>query len=423
MSKKKATTNKAHFIKGIGELLTLEGAFRKNGRKVNEADLSIKKKQALLVSKGRIVWSGTEKSFSKAKAKQLGVSVSKETNLAGKTVMPGFVESHTHTVFAGERQNEFEMLNSGMSYQEIAKKGGGIQSTVTATQKTSEAKLLELAQTRVDQFITQGVTTLETKSGYGLNHALEVKLLKVARKLKKIPVVSTYLGAHSKPKDISLDLYMNEICEKTLPYIAKNKLADRVDIFIEKGFYTTKQAEWLFQVAKKLGLPIAAHVEQLSHSKGTQLAIKHEAQSVDHLVHIDKKDIAALVNSKTVASLLPSSDFYLNIPYPPARKLIDSGAQVALATDFNPGSSPSLDLSMVGVLARLQMKMSLPEVLVAYTFNAAAALGKSSETGSISLNKAADFAVLSSDWDQLFYRVGDHPVDQTWSRGRRIFKK
>ena len=240
--------------------------------------------------------------------------------------------------------------------------------------------------------------------------------------LRNLRVVSTYLGAHSIPANSGVKTYVDEIVNSTLPKIAQKKLAHRVDVFIEKGYFSKAHAKKIFQKAKTLGLAFTAHADQLNPTGAGVFAAKMGAQSVDHLVQVSVDEIKTLAHSNVVCNFLPTSDFYLKMDYPPARKFIDAGAICGLATDFNPGSSPSYDLSLVGVLARLEMKMSLPEVLVAYTINSARALGLNSLVGSLEKEKSCDFSVLEDSWRELFYSVGFHPVVETWVQAKRRYK-
>ncbi|PCI26497.1 imidazolonepropionase, partial [Candidatus Kaiserbacteria bacterium] len=351
----------------IGAILTLAGVARKDGRRVEQKDLSIRKNVAMVSLNGRIVWIG-----SRGKVPAEYTASCKTVSLEGRTVLPGFVECHTHLVFAGVRSDEFELRNTGVSYAEIARRGGGILSTVKATRKASEDELYAAAQTRLQRFIDQGVTTIEVKSGYGLKLKEEMKMLRAARRLKKARVITSFLGAHAKPSEQrSTQSYIDRLVKKDLKVLAESGLADRVDIFIEKGFFTVKQGREYLQKSKDLGLKLTIHADQISRTGAGVLGVELAAQSIDHLVQVSKKDIEKIANSSTTAVLLPAADYYLKMAYPPARQLIDVGARVALATDFNPGSSPTQDLATVGLMARIEMKMALPEVIASYTYNAA----------------------------------------------------
>jgi imidazolonepropionase len=402
---------------GISELHTMSGAARKDGRRVLESDLGIIPNAAMVAEKGRITWVGPHSALPSQ-------GPTNEVNFNGAVVIPAFLECHTHLAFAGSRAQEFDWRVEGMSYQEIAARGGGIVATVNATRKCSDDDLLELMQKRANRFLEQGVTTLEVKSGYGLNEATERKCLRLANRILGPRVIRTFLGPHSVPPEFkSKDSYFEFILNDLLPKIAADLLAERVDIFVEAGFFTSEQSDRYFAKANELGLQIVAHVEQLSHSGGALSAIKAGAISVDHIVNINPEEIALLGQSQTAAVLLPAADFYLKMAYPPARALIESGACVALSTDFNPGTSPTQDLSLIGVLARIEMKMSFAEVLSAWTVGAAKALARGHELGSLERGKLCDFIVLSGNAKELFYAVGEHPIASVWQAGEKLYEK
>lgn len=341
-----------------------------------------------------------------------------EIDLKNRLVLPGFVECHTHTVFAGSRGFEMEMKFQGEPYLEIAKKGGGILSTVQATRLATKDQLEKLNRERIQKFIEQGVTTLEIKSGYGLNLETEIKMLESIPDDTGIDIVKTFLGAHAKPTEFSTHAdYLKELAEKYLPEIKKRNLATRADIFIEKSFFETSDAKQYLQKAKSLGFDLTIHADQLSLSGGTDLACELQAHSADHCIHITDQEIKKLKASKTVAVLLPAADLYLKCAYPPARKIIEGGGVVALSTDFNPGTSPTQDLALVGMLARREMKMTLDEVIVAYTTGAAQALGLQDKIGKLEKGFQADFTVWDCDEGDLFLNIGNQKPDQVYKLG------
>jgi imidazolonepropionase len=405
--------------RGIKKLLTLDGAFQKSGRHVVEDDLSEVKNAAILEDKGKIQWVGPDSKLSAALKKQ-GISAKKvrEHNLNADCVLPAFLDCHTHLIFAGDRKNEFELRNQGQTYQQIAEQGGGIRSTVKATREASVPVLRRLAEARLQNFLRQGVTTVEVKSGYGLSHDAELKILKVAKSLETCRVVTTYLGPHAVPPEKSADEYLKEIVNKTLPEVRRLKLSDRVDMFVEKGYFSVTQAEQFYTRAKDLGFQLCGHTDQLHHTGASVALADMGALSVDHLVQITTEDIGRLAKSATTCVLLPTSDFYLRMKYPPARALIGAGARVALSTDFNPGTAPSQDISLLGVLARLEMQMTLPEVLAALTVGGAHALGLQANLGSLRAGTICDFVGFACDWRDLFYQVGQHPVLQVIKQGQ-----
>jgi imidazolonepropionase len=373
---------------------------------------------AMSVSDGRIEWIGPQAKIPKK------IKYKKITDLKNQLVFPSFIECHTHTLFAGSRAEEFELRNNGVSYLEIAAKGGGILSTMKATRKASEKDLLALTQKRVDQFLKQGVSTLEIKTGYALDLKNEIKCLNVLKKLKGPRVISTFLGAHARPPEFDNNPeYLKYLAEKVLPEIKKKNLAKRVDIFIENKFFEREESLQYLQKAKDLGFEITVHANQLSLSAGAELAMALGAHSADHVINLDDKLINKFSKSKTVAVLLPLADLYMKCAYPPARKLIDSGATFALATDYNPGSCPSQDLATVGLLARLEMKMTLPEVFVAYTKNAAKALQIDHEEGSLEAGKAANFICTDASLTDFFYSAGFTPEHRLFIRGKEVRSK
>ncbi len=367
---------------------------------------------AFLVSDGIIRWIGHKNKVPK------NYKIIKDFNLEKKLVMPSFIECHTHTVFAGDRADEFELRNTGVSYLEIAKRGGGILSTVQKTREISKSNLQKISQNRVNEFLRQGVSTLEIKSGYGLDLKTEIKILEVAKSMQGPEIITTFLGAHAKPKEFdSYATYLEYISGTVFPVLKKKKLTNRVDIFIEKNFFEAIDAKIFLQKAKDLNFDLTIHANQLSESGGAELAIELNTKSADHVIHLSNKTIQKFSKSKTVAVLLPTADLYMKCAYPKARELIDAGATVALATDFNPGSCPSQDLMLVGLLARLEMKMTLPEIFLAYTKNAAIALGIESQQGDFSVGKYANFICTNANMTDFFYSVGRVPIHQLFIRG------
>lgn len=344
-----------------------------------------------------------------------------EIDLGGRLVLPGFVECHTHTVFGGSRGFEMEMKFQGQSYQEISKKGGGILSTVQATREMSLAELSALTRDRIQNFINQGVTTLEIKSGYGLDLDTEIKMLEAIPMDTGIEIVRTFLGAHAKPTNAkSHSEYLIDLAKNYLPEIKKRNLAERVDIFVENGFFEYTDAKVYLQTAKDLGFDLTIHADQLSLSGGTKLACELQALSADHCIQISDQEISALAKAKTVAVLLPAADLYLKCAYPPARKLIAAGVQIAISTDFNPGTSPTQDLALVGMLARREMKMTLDEVVEAYTGGAARALSRQNRIGKLVPGYQADFTVWEIPESDLFLKIGDQKPVAVYKLGQQL---
>lgn len=399
----------------INELMTLKGAQKKGGRLVEDKDLSVIKNAALVVESGVIQWVGQHSRLPQ-KFKSCP-----QVDLQGQNVFPGFIDCHTHLIFSGDRRDEFEKRNRGMSYQQIAEQGGGILSTMKATRRARLQDLVEQGQKRVETHLSQGVTTVEIKSGYGLDRKSEEKMLEAAKQLKKISVVTTFLGAHAIPKGHSEESYLEQL-KKDLHQIKKSNLSHRVDIFIEKGYFSIAKAKEYLQYAQSLGFDVTIHADQLNRTKATLLAIELKALSADHVINLSTSDKRHLAHSDTVAVLLPSADFYLQCDYPDARGLIGQGGCVALATDFNPGSSPSQSIALAGILARLEMKMTLAEVFVAFCVGGAKALGIEKYCGSLLPGYHADFFTSSSSWKDFFYDFEKKRVLSTYVKGKQVFK-
>lgn len=354
--------------------------------------------------------------------------IDEEIDLTRKVVLPGLVECHTHTAYAGSRAEEFKKKLSGVSYEQIAKSGGGINTTVQAVRKASFEELVNIIKPRIDYFISQGITTLEIKSGYGLSYYDEIKLLQVINYLDNeyaIDIIPTFLGAHTFPPEYKNDhnKYIDIIVHELLPFVAENKLAVFCDAFCEKTAFTASQVEKIFNEAQKLGLKLKLHTEQFNNIGGLDVALKLNAQSVDHLEVISENDLNKFSDNETVAVFLPGVSFFLNYDFAPARKLIDANAIIALATDYNPGSSHIANLNLIMTLAALKMKMTIEETISAVTINAAKALNVSDKVGSIEVGKKADFAIFDiSDYSEIVYQVGKNLNCMTVKNGKVIYK-
>jgi imidazolonepropionase len=334
-----------------------------------------------------------------------------------RVVMPGFVDAHTHPVFAGIRANEFEQRASGASYREIAARGGGIRSTVRATRNASQSDLVRIGKRYADWFLRNGTTTIEAKSGYGLTLEDELKILRAIRELNEqtpLRYVPTFLGAHDIPAEYKSrrQTYVNLIVNEMLPTVAEEKLAEYCDVFCEEDVFTTDEAWEILSAARCHGLGLRVHADQLSLSGGAKLAGELSCATADHLEHTDPTGIMALKAAKVQPVLLPASVYALgSTKYPAAREMIDAGLAVVLATDFNPGSSPTPSIPMVMSIACTQMKMTPPEAVTASTINAAYSLGRGDEIGSLEKGKRADFVIQdASDYRELAYWFGiEHP--------------
>jgi imidazolonepropionase len=345
----------------------------------------------------------------------------------GKTILPGFVDSHTHLIFAGTREGEFEQRLQGLTYQEISARGGGINATVRRVREASKAELKDLTRRRLQHLLRFGVTTVEVKSGYGLTLADELKCLEVIAELNAegpLELVPTFLGAHAIPPEFrtNRDGYIRLLLDDMLPEIARCRLADFCDVFCETGVFSLDESERILKRAQELGLRLKLHADELTPLGGAALAARLRAASADHLLCITDAGIDALAESETVATLLPGTAFFLGVPYAPARRLIERGVAVALASDCNPGTCPTENLPLVGAMACTQMKMLPAEVVTALTLNAAAALGRSGRIGSLEVGKQADLVIIDvPNYRHLFYHFGVNHVWRILKRGRVVY--
>jgi imidazolonepropionase len=348
----------------------------------------------------------------------------------GCVVMPGFVDSHAHPVFVSLRDNEYELRIRGNTYQEIAERGGGILSSVRAVRGTSRDELLQISRKRVARALEYGTTTLEAKSGYGLDLDNETKILNVIRELHQslpLELVPTFLGAHEIPPEYrsQRSAYVDLLVDEMIPAIARHQLAEFCDCFVEPRLFSISDAERIGRAALEHGLGMKFHADQLTCSGATQLGVRLGAISVDHLEQIEAEDIQALAGSQTIATLLPGSVFHLGLDrYPPARALIDADVAVALATDFNPGSSPTLSMQMILSLACAQMRMTPAEAIVAATINGAHAVGRAGRIGSVEPGKQADLCIMEvEDYRQIPYFFGMNHCSMTIKKGKIVYQR
>src|SRR5205823_683780 len=343
----------------------------------------------------------------------------------GRVALPGFVDAHTHLVFAGNRLDDFERRTRGESYEKISKAGGGIWSTVEKTRAASEQDLLAQAKRHADWFLRCGTTTVEVKSGYGLTLEDELKILRVIRSLNEespLEIVPTFLGAHAVPRDVDADEYIELVIDQMLPRIAKEKLAEFCDVFCERGYFDIEQSRKILTTATKLGLKLRIHADQLSNLGGAKLAAELETTTADHLEKTDGHGIAALKSAGVQPVLLPGSVYALGSPdYPRAREMIEAGLAVVIATDFNPGSSPTASMPMILSLACTQMKMSPAEAITAATINAAYSLDRGDKIGSLERGKLANFSVFDcEDFRELAYWFGMPQAHSVYVKGERV---
>jgi imidazolonepropionase len=345
----------------------------------------------------------------------------------GRIVMPTWVDSHTHIVYAGNREDEFVHRIKGLSYKEIAEKGGGILNSAIRLQNTPEQELYNQSKIRLEEVISLGTGAVEIKSGYGLTKEAELKMLRVIKKLSEnypIEIKATFLGAHALPQEYKnnkqayLDLVVNEI----LPVVAKKKLAEFVDVFCETGYFSVDDTEYILKAGKKYGLIPKIHVNQFTAIGGIKVGAKYNALSVDHLEILNDEDIQALQGSKTMPVALPSCSFFLSIPYTPARKIIDNGLPLCLATDYNPGSTPSGNMNFVVATACIKMKMTPEEAINAATINGAYAMNLSDKVGSITKGKLANLILTKPihSYISIPYNFGMNKIEKVFIKGNEI---
>ena len=343
----------------------------------------------------------------------------------GRVILPGFVDAHTHLVFAGNRLDDFERRARGETYEQIARAGGGIWSTVEKTRAASGEELFTQARNYAKWFLCCGTTTVEAKSGYGLRVEDELKILRVMQRLNeetRLEIVPTFLGAHAVPRELNTDKYIDLVIDEMLPRVADEKLAEFCDVFCERGYFDVEQSRRILTAARKLGLGLRIHVDQLSDSGGAQLAGELKATTADHLEKTDEQGIAAMKSAGVQPVLLPGSVYALgSTAYPRAREMIDAGLAVVLATDFNPGSSPTPSMPMILSLACTQMKMSAAEAITTSTINAAYSLNRGDKIGSLERGKLANFSIFDcEDYRELAYWFGIPQTHSVYVKGERV---
>src|SRR5262245_32245939 len=377
---------------------------------------------AIVAEDGVVTWVGPTSALPRH-----DTGVTETIDATGKTIVPGFVDSHTHLIWAGSREAEFVQRIAGRTYQEIAASGGGINATVARVRQASKDELKRLARRRLERFLRFGVTTAEVKSGYGLTLEDEIKCLEAIAELSAegpLELVPTFLGAHVVPPEFQRDRagYLRRLTAEMLPEIARRRLADFCDVFCQTGVFSLAESDTILGRAKELGLRLKIHADELTPLGGAELAARLGAVSADHLLCITAGGIEALAESGTVATLLPGTAFFLGMAYAPARRLIERGVADALASDCNPATCPTENLPLVGTMACTQMKMSPAEVLTALTLNGAAALGRSDRVGALEVGKQADFVICDvPDYTHLFYHFGVSHVWRVVKRGRVVF--
>ena len=398
-------------ITGEG-VLRLQGAEMKHLGTINDA--------WLLVEDGKISAFGSISDMPSG-----GFVVDAEVDAQGGTVLPSWCDPHTHIVYAGSREGEFVDKIMGLSYAEIAKRGGGILNSADLLHTLSEDELYRQAMRRAEEIMRKGTGCVEIKSGYGLNTADELKMLRVIRRIKdSVPmrVVPTFLGAHAVGRQYGHDEYVNLIIDEMLPEVGRERLADYIDVFCDEGFFTPEDTDRILEAAAKWGLKPKIHVDELAATGGLPVAVKHGALSVDHLENMPETEFDILRGSCTMPTVLPGTSFFLNMPYGPARKMIDAGLGVAVASDYNPGSTPSGDMKFVISLACIKLRLMPAEAINAATLNAAYAMGLSADYGSIAPGKAANFFITEPipSVDYIPYAYTSPIVKRVFLGGREI---
>lgn len=412
----------ALILKNISSLVTCRGSYGKTKDEMKEAEI---------INNGYVV---IDEDYIREIGRGNGYLKYMNTDTLcidcnGKTVTPGLIDCHTHVVYSGSRENELKLKLNNKSYIDILKSGGGILSTVRNTRKASIDELAKEGKNRLDNMLLHGTTTIESKSGYGLNLKDEVKILKANKLLDNehpIDIVSTYLGAHAIPEEYkdNRERYICEIINDHIPYIVNNNLAEYIDVFCEEGVFTIEESKRILEAGIKNGLKAKLHGDEIESIGGGELAGTLKATSAEHLVAISDDGIKALSENNVIAVLLPSTSFYLMLNhYANARKMIDSGVKIALSTDCNPGTSPNESLQFTMTLACYGMRLLPEEIINAVTINAACAIGREKEIGSIEVNKKADLTIFNSkSLDYLIYHIGDNAVDIVIKNGKIVVK-
>lgn len=406
-------------VKNIGILQTPQGSFPHKGKLQGE---NLKIKNAAIVAVDGII----KDIYSDGELPEDAEDFNMIIDAEGSLVTPGLVDGHTHLVFGGYRQQEIPLKLAGATYLEILKAGGGILDTVEKTREADYEELVEKTEEFLEEMMGFGVTTCEAKSGYGLDIDTEVRTLEVLDELSKthpMDIVATYMGAHAVPPEYKgkPDQYIDEVCKKAMDYIWQEKLAKYVDVFCEDTVFNVEQAVNYLSYAQMLGFGLKIHADEIEEIGGSELAGKMNAVSAEHLIAIGEKGLAALAKGGTIAMLLPATSFYLGKNFAPAKRMIEMEIPVALATDFNPGSSPSLNLQFVINLAYLKFGMTPEEILTAVTINSACAVGMESKVGTIEVGKQADFVIWNApDMEMLCYRYASNLVNGVVKKGRLI---
>lgn len=410
------------FIYNANQILTMSGNSNKPVQGKDMSNLNIIQNGGILIKDDTIIMVGKKEEIIES-YKDI-IQTANHIDASGKIITPGLIDSHTHLVHGGSREDDFEMRLDGNSREEIILSGGGVHSTVQATREMSSEKLYKKAKRRLDQFLEQGVTTIEAKSGYGLNLMDEIKLLEVANSLNKnhpIDIISTFLGAHGVPVEKETDDYIESLITEIIPEISKRNLATFNDVACKRGIFNVKQSRKILEAGKNYGLIPKIHADEEESYGGAELAAEVNAVTADHLFKPSQKGISDMKSSGVIAVLLPGTGMFLKKKPANARYLIDNGLSVALATDFNPGTSPTVSLPLIMNLGCFLMNMTPEEVLTSTTINAAHAIGQSKNIGSIESGKKADLTIFSvPNYLFLTYEYGINHVDKVFKSGIQV---
>lgn len=415
-------------VKNAAELVTCTGRSARRGTAM--ADIGVIADGAVVIEAGTITRVGpTGPILDELRAAGADLSTYEVLDAAGKAVLPGFVDSHTHLVFAGDRSEEYGWRLQGVSYMDILQRGGGILTTVRATRAASCEELVALGQRRLDSMLAFGVTTVEGKSGYGLDRATEIRQLEAMGDLDRthpVDVVPTFMGAHAVPPEYKgrADAFIDFLIKDVLPEVAGRGLAEFCDVFCEQGVFSIEQSRRLLTAAARAGLKPKLHADEIVPLGGAELAAEVGAVSADHLLHASDEGIRRMADAGVVATLLPATAFSLREPYARGRAMIDAGGAVALATDFNPGSCFSESIPLVAALAAIHLQLSAEEIVTGLTLNGAAALGRADRIGSIEPGKQGDLVVLEHpSYRFIPYHLGVSTVETVVKRGTVVFDK
>ncbi|MGE6376844.1 imidazolonepropionase [Peribacillus muralis] len=414
------------WIKHAAQLATLAQNEKSPRSKEAMSELGLVEDGSIWMEAGLVQAVGTTKELEERYADRLHEA--EVVDATGHLVTPGLVDPHTHVVYGGSREREFEMRLEGATYMDIMNAGGGIHATTRMTREASEQELMEQTARRLDSFLTHGVTTVEGKSGYGMNVETELKQLRVMKRLQEehpIDLVPTFMGAHAVPNDYKgrEDEYVDHLINDMLPIISKEKLAEFNDVFCEKGVFTPEQSERILTAGKKYGLIPKIHADEIEPYGGAELAAKVGAISAEHLLKASQEGIAAMAKSGTIACLLPATALYLREEAAPGRMMVDEGVAVAISTDCNPGSSPTTSMPLVMNLACISMRLTPAEALTAATYNAACAINRQDKVGSLEAGKQGDVVLWNvENYQELQYLFGVNHVKSVWKNGVQVMK-